>query len=224
MDAKTYEEAGFDGIIVENFGDSPFSKTLPREVIPAFTVVAKAVKKEVSLPLGINALRNDCIVAYSIAHAVGGSFIRVNVLTGVAFTDQGIIEGCARELWNVKRIIGGDILTLADVHVKHAVHFTNFEDAVKDTVERGLADGIIVTGRRTGESISLEDLILAKRVSSIPVLVGSGVNPRNFRTLFKYADGFIVGTWVKENGKINNPVSLERAKILVRMKNSLMGV
>ncbi|WP_048055305.1 BtpA/SgcQ family protein [Pyrococcus sp. NA2] len=212
--AKVYEEAGFDGVIIENFGDVPYGKELSKETLASFAVVAKAIKDSISIPLGINALRNDCISAYSIAYAIGGNFIRVNVLTGVAFTDQGIIEGCARELAMLKVRLPGKIEVLADVHVKHAVHFSRFEDAIKDTIERGMADAIIITGSRTGEPPGIEEVKRAKEISSVPVIVGSGVNDRNIKKFLKYADGIIVGTWVEGN--------LERAKKLVKLKKEVI--
>ncbi len=220
-DAKTLEKAGFDAIMLENFGDVPFPKYVDKTTVAAFTAVAKAVRDEVSLPLGINVLRNDGIAAYSIAYAVGAEFIRVNVLSGIAYTDQGVIEGIAHELAKLRKLLPSKIKVFADVHVKHAVHFSDFEDAVRDTVERGLADAIVVSGRATGKPVDIEKLVLAKRISSVPVLVGSGTTYENLPELWEHADGFIVGTWIKRDGKVENEVSLERARKLVELAKEL---
>ncbi|WP_258083662.1 BtpA/SgcQ family protein [Thermococcus thermotolerans] len=220
-DAKTLEKAGFDAIMVENFGDVPFPKYVDKTTVAAFTAVAKAIRDEVSLPLGINVLRNDGIAAYSIAYAVKADFIRVNVLSGVAYTDQGLMEGIAHELARLRKLLPSGIKVFADVHVKHAVHFFDFEDAIRDTVERGLADAIVVSGRATGKPVDVEKLALAKRVSPVPVVVGSGTSYDNLHELWKFADGFIVGTWIKRDGKVENEVSLERAMKLVELAKSL---
>jgi len=220
-DAITLEKAGFDAVMVENFGDVPFPKYVDKTTVAAFTVVAKAIKAEISLPLGINALRNDGIAAYSIAYAVKADFIRVNVLSGVAYTDQGVIEGIAHELAKLRKLLPSRIKVFADVHVKHAVHFSSFEDAIRDTVERGLADAVVVSGKATGKPVDLEKLALAKKISSVPVLVGSGTTYNNLPELWKYADGFIVGTWIKRDGKVENEVSLERARKLVELVKNL---
>lgn len=220
-DAKTLEKAGFDAIMVENFGDAPFQKYAEKTTVASFAVVAKAIRDEVSLPLGINVLRNDGMAAYSIAYAIKADFIRVNVLSGVAYTDQGIIEGIARELAMLRKLVPSKIKVLADVHVKHAVHFSDFEDALLDTVERGLADALIVSGKATGKPVDVERLALAKRISPVPVIVGSGTSYDNLPELWKYADGFIVGTWIKRDGKVENEVSLERARKLVELAKNL---
>ncbi len=220
-DARTIEKAGFDAVMVENFGDMPFPKYVDKTTVAAFTAVAKEIRDEISLPLGINVLRNDGIAAYSIAYAVKADFIRVNVLSGVAYTDQGVIEGIAHELARLRKLLPGKIKVFADVHVKHAVHFFDFEDAVRDTVERGLADAVVVSGRATGKPVDLENLTLAKRISPVPVLVGSGTTYDNLPGLWEHADGFIVGTWIKRDGRVENEVSLERARKLVDLAKNL---
>ncbi|WP_297515126.1 BtpA/SgcQ family protein [Thermococcus sp.] len=220
-DAKTLEEAGFDAIMIENFGDVPFPKTVDKVTVASFTAVAKAIRDEVSVPVGINVLRNDGIAAYSIAYAIKADFIRVNVLSGIAFTDQGIIEGIAHELAKLRKLLPSKIQVFADVHVKHAVHFFDFEDAIRDTVERGLADAVVVSGRATGKPVDLEKLALAKRISPVPVVVGSGTTYDNLPELWKHADAFIVGTWLKRNGKVENEVSPERARKLVELAEKL---
>jgi len=222
-DAKTLEKAGFDAIMVENFGDVPFPKYAGKTTVATFTAVAKAVRDEVSLPMGINVLRNDGIAAYSIAYAVKADFIRVNVLSGVAYTDQGVIEGIAHELARLRKLLPSRIKVFADVHVKHAVHFFEFEDAILDTVERGLADVIVVSGKATGRPVEVEKLALAKKISPVPVIVGSGTSYDNLSLLWKHADGFIVGTWIKRDGKVENEVSLERARKLVELAKKLRG-
>ncbi|GAB6101277.1 BtpA/SgcQ family protein [Thermococcus atlanticus] len=220
-EAKKLERAGFDAIMVENFNDVPFPKTVDKTTVAAFTVVARAIREETSLPLGINVLRNDGTAAYSIAYAVKAHFIRVNVLSGVAYTDQGIIEGIAHELAKLRRFLPSKIRVFADVHVKHAHHFGDFEDALSDTVERGLADAVIVSGRATGKPVDIEKLTVAKKISPVPVIVGSGTTYDSLPELWRYADGFIVGTWIKEEGKTKNDIDFERAKKLVELAKNL---
>ena len=220
-DARTIEKAGFDAVMVENFGDVPFPKYVDKTTVAAFTAVAKAIRDEISLPLGINVLRNDGIAAYSIAYAVKADFIRVNVLSGVAYTDQGVIEGIAHELARLRKLLPSRIKVFADVHVKHAVHFGDFEDSLRDTVERGLADAVVVSGKATGKPVDIEKLALAKRISPVPVLVGSGTTYEDLPELWEHADGFIVGTWIKRDGRVENEVSLERARKLVDLAKNL---
>src|SRR5438067_2116303 len=83
-DARKLADGGVHGLMIENFGDTPFFPgRVPSHVVAHMTAIAAEVKRVVpNLPLGINVLRNDGLSALSIAHAVGADYIRVNVLCG----------------------------------------------------------------------------------------------------------------------------------------------
>ncbi|WP_207591995.1 BtpA/SgcQ family protein [Halomontanus rarus] len=223
-DAETLLEGGVDGLVLENFGDAPFyPESVPTHVVAEMTVVAKTVADAVDVPLGINVLRNDADAALAIAGAVGASFVRVNVHTGSAATDQGILEGRAHETLRSRREITADVAILADVHVKHATPIgeRGLERATRETVERGLADGVIVSGPGTGEETALVDLECVVETvrdleRDVPVIVGSGVTPESVPEVFERgADGAIVGTAFKRGGEPENPVALERVRAVV---------
>ncbi len=219
-DACTLRDAAFDAVIIENFGDIPFSKNrLSPASVAAMAVVADHVQRAAGLTLGINALRNDARAALGIAAVVGARFIRVNVHSGVSATDQGLIEGKARETLLYRKQLGRRIALLADVHVKHAMSISqpDLADAARDTAYRGLADGLIVTGKATGEPVDPADL---RRVhQAVPdrrLFVGSGATPETISALFAYASGIIVGTAIKVDGITTNPVDADRAIALSR--------
>ena len=96
-DAVAYERAGFDAVIVENFGDAPFARGFAgRGAVAGLAAVGARVAERVRLPLGVNVLRNDAESAVAVAAAVGTAFIRVNVLVGAAATDKGVIQEIGR--------------------------------------------------------------------------------------------------------------------------------
>jgi uncharacterized protein len=134
------------------------------------------------LPIGFNVLRNDGRAALALCGSCGGDFVRVNVLSGAMVTDQGIIEGNACAVTRLRPQLAPSAKILADIHVKHAAPLANvpLEIAARDTVERGLADALVVSGSATGQTTSLDDV---KRVRSacpqIPILIGSGATVAN---------------------------------------------
>jgi membrane complex biogenesis BtpA family protein len=201
---------GVDGVIVENFFDAPFTKNqVDPAVVSAMTLIVERLMNLVTLPLGINVLRNDAQSALAIATCVHAQFIRVNVLTGIMATDQGLIEGQAHQLLRYRRELGSDVKILADVLVKHArpLGSPNLTTAVQETIERGLADGVILSGWATGSPPSLEDLELASAAANgTPVFIGSGANWENISTLMQAADGVIVSSSLKRRGRIEQPI------------------
>jgi hypothetical protein len=220
-DARALARGGCDALIVENFGDVPFHKRrVPAETIAALALAVERVREAAgALPLGINVLRNDARSALGLCAATGAAFIRVNVHTGAASCDQGLIEGdAARTLRERARLCPG-VEILADVHVKHATPLGSetIAQAAEETLGRGLADALIVSGRATGAAPDSDDLARVREVVQAlraPLLIGSGLNAANAHELMRHADGAIVGTALKRDGRVEAPVELARVQTM----------
>lgn len=220
QDAEALVQGGVHGLMMENYGDLPF---LPgpatADVLAAMTAMAIRLRSRFQVPLGINVLRNDGLGALAVALASGADFIRVNVLVGARLTDQGIITGQAHEVMRRRAILNaGHIKVLADVAVKHSAPLAEvpLADEVADTIHRGGADGVIITGSGTGRPADQDRLKVARMAAAdASVLVGSGVTPESVADFLPLADGFIIGTSLKQGGVTDNPVDPARVKKLM---------
>ncbi len=200
-DARALRDGGCDGFVIENFGDRPFTRArVEAETIAAMTRVIAEIRRDVQLPFGVNVLRNDALSALAIAAATGATFIRVNIHTGAAVTDQGIIEGDAYATLRKRAALAPDVLIFADHLVKHATPLG--ETSPKDLRLRGLADAIIVTGSETGAAADPSRLRELRALVDAPLLVGSGLSAEN-ADQFADADGAIVGTSIKTNDRVD---------------------
>jgi membrane complex biogenesis BtpA family protein len=220
-DARALVDGGIHALLVENHGDAPFT---PQRVEPAtvaaMTAVAGALRQALpGIPLGINVLKNDARAALAIACAVGAAFIRVNVHAGAVLADQGIVHSDAYHTLRDRRLLGADVEIFADVQGKHAVPLApmELEQEARDLVHRGLADALVVTGKATGDPAAPGDV---KRVrgavgGGVPLLVGSGVTADSVADILSIAEGAIVGTFVKRDGDVRNPVDPARVRALV---------
>ena len=230
-DAAAMVEGGIHAMIIENFGSAPFPKGNGVQPMPAhhtaiMTIVAHEIRKAYpDIILGINCLRNDAYAALGIAVAVKANFIRVNVLTGAYVTDQGIIEGDAYGVLRYRQLLNANhIAILADVLVKHASPLAPLSatDATKDTLLRGHADAVIVTGCGTGEPVDRRQLEEVSRAADgRPVLLGSGTKPETMPNYASFVKGAIVGTALKVDGIVSNPIDVERVKRMVKTFDTL---
>jgi membrane complex biogenesis BtpA family protein len=219
-DARALVDNGMDAIIVENYGDAPFTAhRVAAATVSAMTVIAQEIRRALpSTPLGVNVLKNDARSALAVATAVGARFIRVNVLAGAVVADQGIVQTEAYDLLRERRLLSVDVAIFADVQGKHAVPLApvEIEQQARDLASRSLADGLVVSGRATGDATPLDDV---KRVRSavpdVPILVGSGVTPETAAELLSLADALIVGTSLKRDGDVSKPVDPARVRRLV---------
>jgi membrane complex biogenesis BtpA family protein len=222
-EATMLVDGGFDGLIIENFGDVPFfTGAVEPHTLTAMALIVADVCQTVSVPVGVNVLRNDARGAMAVAAMAGGRFIRVNVHTGVYATDQGVIEGQAAQTLRYRDQLATDVAIFADVHVKHASPLSDsgLALAAAETAYRGLADALIVTGPITARATCLDDVRTVKQaVPDRPVLVGSGVSADNAAACLSDADGVIVGSSLKVDGVTTNPIDPDRVAKLMRVLN-----
>jgi len=216
-DARALAEAGFDAIFIENFGDAPFHAAgVELVTVAAMARLVACVRRELpTLAVGVNVLRNDAAAGIAIAVASGATFIRINVHVGATATDQGILDGRAATTLRLRRALGASIAIWADVHVKHgrSLAHDNIADEARDAVQRGLADVLIVTGPGTGWATAVDDLRSVRALDlGVPVYVGSGVNEQSLALYLAEADGIIVGSALKVDGRAGEAVDAERAK------------
>ncbi len=219
-EASLLARAGFDAVIVENFGDAPFAPdAVSRETVAALAIVVDHVVRAVRLPVGVNVLRNDALSALAVAATTGAAFIRVNVLSGTSATDQGLITGRAHELLRRRSQVAPRVRIAADVHVKHAtpVSQPDIGLAAEETACRAGADALIVTGTGTGKPTNLD---AARRVADAapghPLWIGSGVSAATVRDCLEVATGVIVGTSLKRGGKTGSPLDPARIRRFIR--------
>lgn len=226
-DAITLAAAGFDGVIIENFGDSPFfADDVPDITIAAVTRMALAVAREIDLPIGINILRNDALGALAIAAASGATMIRVNVLSGSMFTDQGLITGLAADVARERERIAPEVQILADVFVKHATPPAGLSlaHAAEDLATRGGADAVIVSGHATGSAVDAAALAEVRAaVGETPLLIGSGAAPASIGALLELADGVIVGSSLKPAATAAAPIDLDLARKFAAAARHALG-
>jgi len=217
-DADTVCRGGASGVIVENLGDAPFSASeVEPHVTAMLAVIAEAVVRNFGdrLSVGVNALRNDARSALGVAAASGADFIRVNVHTGVMATDQGLIEGQARQTLLYRKQLGVSVGIAADILVKHATPLGVVDpvQVAEDTYYRGGANVLIYTGSGTGKSVDSEELkAIREHCPDIPIWIGSGLDNENVGVLRELCHGAIVGTYLHQNGDLSAPLDEARVR------------
>jgi uncharacterized protein len=225
-EAAAYRDGGVDGLMVENMHDVPYLRGgVGPEVVASMAVVARAVKAEAALPVGVQILAGANIEAMAVAYAAGLDYVRVEAYAFAHVADEGLIQSSAAELLRYRRKIGADgVRVWADVKKKHSSHAITADVGLGETcaaVEFMRADAVIVSGNATGEPPRAADVTEARSHCRIPVLLGSGVSPENVAEFYAAADGFIVGTYFKEGGLWSNTVESARVGRMVEVVRGL---
>jgi membrane complex biogenesis BtpA family protein len=174
--------------------------------------------KSFPVPVGINVIHNGGVNCLAIALAAGAKFIRVCILTGARVWDTGEFDhGCAAELMRKRKELHAEhIHIFADVDKKHSVTFPGIDLATHiEWTEFYGADALIVSGKFTGQSVDMADLCEAKRLAKKPILIGSGATVENVASLLEFADGIIIGTGLKKDSVMENPIDPVRVRQLM---------
>lgn len=228
-EGKLLEEAGVDGIQVENMWDIPY---LPKEKIAKETVAALAVgvyevSKSVGIPVGAECHMNGGDTAMACAVAGNARWIRVFEWCNAFISQSGFINAAGGEVSRMReRLKAAHIACLCDINVKHGSHFIIHDRSVREQamdIEAQDGDGVIITGFDTGMPPTAERVLECKAAVGLPVILGSGVNTKNAYELLAEADGAIVGSWFKEEGNWKNKVDLKRTKAFMKEVKRLRG-
>jgi membrane complex biogenesis BtpA family protein len=213
-EAEKLVKAGFDGFIIENYMDYPFSIRVNDPVKLSFLeLIASTLRNKYRDKLvGLNILRNSGLESLSIACRNDLDFIRVNSFLETVIAPEGLLKPLAHELINYK--YNNKCLTkiFADINVKHSKPLMDYVMVLKNTCTRGLVDGVIVTGEETGGFTPPAKVFIAKRIcGGKKIIVGSGVNHENIGLYIGLADALIIGTNIKVAGVTTNPIDYDRA-------------
>ena len=219
-DAATLKEAGVDGLLLENMHDIPYlNGEVGHEISTSMSVVSYMVKKAFGLPCGIQVLAGANQAAIAAAHAAGLDFVRAEGFVFGHVADEGWMNANAGPLLRYRRQIGAEnVLVLTDIKKKHSAHAVTADVDIVETAKAAeffSSEGLVVTGPSTGSAADMQELERLDQETILPVIVGSGVTKANVQDYYPVCDGFIIGSYFKENGDWKNAVDFARAKALM---------
>lgn len=215
-DAQKLAEAGFDGFLLQNANDRPASLEVCPEKVAYMSVIGVAIRQIYpQIPIGISVTWEVPKAAIAVAHAIGGSFVRLqHVYMGVAVTPYGLVQGCSYEATQfLKYLDVREIQIFADIYDPYTVPLGGLSvpESALFALVGGQAQAVIVTGRSIEDSREMIEAI-KKLNPQVEVLLGGGSNAENIIEVLDFADGAIVGRSLKEEGRVWNPISSDKAR------------
>jgi membrane complex biogenesis BtpA family protein len=231
-DLEIYKKAGVDSVLLENDHDLPYIQPpLDEKGISLMTNIAREVRRRFDGPIGVQMLEAANITSLEIASEADLDYIRVEAFVFAHVGGSGIINGSAGKILRRRKELDAErIKVFADVKKKHGSHSLTVDLDIRDEIMQAeffLVDGVIVTSQFTGIKPDTNDLIKAKSVTKLPVLIGSGMTPQNIGDYLPLADGFIVGSYFRKDGKFLETLQPERVdefmKVFGRLRKTEIG-
>jgi hypothetical protein len=220
-ESEIYRSCGLQCLMIENMHDVPYlNRNAGAEVTSLMSIILYEIKKQLTIPVGIQILAGANKEALAAAHSANADFIRAEGFVFAHIADEGTMNSDAGELLRYRKQIGAEnILIFTDIKKKHSSHSITSDIDIVETAKAAeffLSDGVIITGSSTGKEPSPEEAENVKRNVNIPVIAGSGITPANISLFYNSCDGFIIGSYFKKDGKWNNPLDEERIKTLMK--------
>jgi membrane complex biogenesis BtpA family protein len=223
-DLEVLLDAGFDAISISNEGDRPYATTIPPEQIAVFTHVVSRLTAGLDVPFGCGMLI-DPKASLAVARAVSAQFIRLSFGTMVG--SYGVLSEDPAAILRYRRAIGADDVALylnLSPHFSTSLDTRPLAEVVATTAFLCEPDAIQVHGAGAGVAPAAADVMAVREAApDIPLLVASGVTPDSVGEVLEHADGVIVGTCLKYDGNIWNPVDPERARRFMHAARDARG-
>lgn len=221
-EAKIYQYTGVDMLLIENMHDVPYlNGDVGHEISTMMTRVCTAVKQQTNLPCGVQILAGANQAALAVALAAGLDFIRAEGFVFAHVGDEGMMQSNAATLLRYRKQIGAEqIDIMTDIQKKHSSHAITADISIEEmaaTADFFRSDGLILTGRSTGQKTALEDIKKVRKASDLPIWVGSGVNHKNVNNYISLVDGMIVGSAFKKEGYWANEVDIDKVTTFVNL-------
>ena len=206
--------------------DRPYlNRKVGPEIIAAMTAVAVTLRRALQVPMGIQILAGANKEALAVALAAGLDFIRAEGFVFGHLSDEGWMNSDAGELLRYRKNTGAEhIQIFTDIKKKHSSHATSSDVSLGETARAAeffLSDGIVVTGKATGEKANADEVKEVKQSTKLPVIIGSGINLENIQDYWDFADAFIVGSSFKKEGNWENETDEKNVQHFMQKINEL---
>ena len=213
-DLKALQENGVDAVMFSNEFSLPYLTRVETVTVAAMARVIGELKSEITVPYGVNCLW-DPIASLDLAAATGAQFLR-EIISGVYASDFGLWDTDVGKTARHRVHVSAQNVKLLYNIVPEAARYLTQRDIVeiaKSTVFNCKPDALCVSGLTAG--VATDTQVLKQVKDAVPdtvVLCNTGCRVDNITTQLTYADGAVVATTFKKDGKFENAVDGARVK------------
>ena len=213
-DLIALQNGGVDAVMFSNEFSLPYLTKVRTETVASMARVIAELMPDIKVPYGVNCLW-DPYASLELAVAVDAKFVR-EIFTGVYASDFGLWNTNCGEVVRHQREIGAEDVKLLFNIVPEAAKYLadrDIESIAKTTVFNCRPDALCVSGATAGSATDPETLRRAKSaVGDTVVFANTGCRVNTIENLLSIADGAVVGTTFKYDGKFENQVDVRRVK------------
>ena len=213
-DFHALQNGGVDAVMFSNEFSMPYLTKVETVTVAAMARIIGELMSEIRIPFGVNVLW-DPASSLDLAVSTGAKFVR-EIFSGVYASDFGLWNTNTGEVVRHQRAISASNVKLLFNIVPEAAVYLQNRDIVaiaKSTVFNHRPDALCVSGLTAGVETDASTLKHVKEaVPDTVVFANTGMTVNNVKEQLSIADGAVVGTTFKIDGKFANHVDQSRVK------------
>lgn len=222
-DLHALQNGGVDAVMFSNEFSMPYLTKVETVTVAAMARVIGELMSEIRIPFGVDVLW-DPARSLDLAVSTGAKFVR-EIFSGVYASDFGLWNTNTGEIVRHQRAISAVNVKLMFNIVPEAAVYLQERDIVavaKSTVFHHRPDALCVSGLTAGVETDASTLKRVKEaVPETVVFANTGMKVSNVKEQLGIADGAVVGTTFKIDGKFENHVDQSRVKEFMDKVKSL---
>ncbi len=222
-DLSALQNGGVDAVMFSNEFSLPYMTKVHTVTVAAMARIIGELMPNIKVPFGVNVLW-DPISTLDLAAATGAKFVR-EIFSGVYASDFGLWDtNCGETVRHQYAIGAKDVKLLFNIVPEAAKYLIDRDiaDIARSTVFNARPDALCVSGLTAGVETDVQ--ILKKVKEAVPdtvVFANTGVKTENVENQLRVADGAIVGTTFKRDGRFENHVDEDRVKAFMKKVKSI---
>ena len=224
-DLMALQDGGVDAVMFSNEFSLPYLTQVRTETVAAMASAIGQLMRDIRVPFGVNVLW-DAKRSLDLAVATGAKFVR-EIFTGVYASDFGLWNTNVGETARHRMAIGAENVRLLFNIVPEAAKYVadrDIEGIARSTVFNNRPDALCVSGLVAGEETDSQVLRRVKdTVPGTVVLANTGMRLENLEKQLSIADGAVVGTTFKVDGRFENSVDVGRVKAFMDKVKKFRG-
>ncbi len=213
-DLRALQNGGVDAVMFSNEFSMPYLTKVSTVTVASMARVIGELLAEIRVPFGVNVLW-DPSASLDLAAATGAKFVR-EIFSGVYASDFGLWNpNCGEIVRHQHAIDAGDVKLLFNIVPEAARYLADRDvvDIARSTVFNHRPDALCVSGLTAGTQTDASVLRRVKEaVPDTPLFANTGVRLENVAEQLSIADGAVVGTTFKMDGKFDHHVDEARVR------------
>ena len=224
-DLIALQNGGVDSVMFSNEFSLPYMTKVDTITVASMATAIGELKRYIKIPFGVNVLW-DGEKTLDLAKACGADFVR-EIYSGVYASDFGMWNtDFGRVARHRKSIDAGNVKLIFNILPDAAKYLADRDivEIAKSTVFNCKADALCVSGLTAGSETNSQ--ILKRVKDTVPdtvVLANTGCRPDTIEAQLSVADGAVVGTTFKVDGKFENGVDEKRVREFMSIVKKFRG-